>query len=178
LSVVHGIVTSYNGHISVYSEPGRGTTFHVYLPTLEEDKNNTLVAEHLAERPAVTTTKKRHILCVDDEVAIGKMLHKMLRELGHEATVLSDSEETLALFREHPDTYDLLITDMTMPRMTGAQLAQKILAIRPEFPIILCTGFSEIIDEQAAQQIGIRKLVSKPLLYNDLAQLLAKFLPS
>ena len=165
LSVVHGIVESYQGHISVYSEPGKGTSFHVYLPRLAETPS--FAAAVCSEIIPLGTER---LLVVDDEEMISMMLQLILQSLGYQVTLSSDSLEALALITQNPMAFDLLITDMTMPRLTGFELAQKALRLRPDLPIILCTGFSELINKEQAQALGIRAYLLKPVSVRELGQ--------
>ncbi|MBU0665296.1 MAG: PAS domain S-box protein [Proteobacteria bacterium] len=165
LAVVHGIVKSYQGHITVYSEPGKGTHFHVYLPRIAETHPLT-EANHIEAIPTGT----ERLLVVDDEAVITTMLEVILQGLGYQVRSSSNSLEALALIDQDPMAFDLLITDMTMPHLTGFELAHKALAIRPDLPIILCTGFSELINKEQAQALGIRAYLMKPVSMRELGQ--------
>ncbi|MFZ5775974.1 MAG: PAS domain S-box protein [Thermodesulfobacteriota bacterium] len=172
LSVVHGIVKSHGGDIRVYSEPGRGTTMHVYLPCApgqQEGERQTTARQEIpggAER----------VLLVDDEEMISIYLQKSLEKLGYRVTAMTDSQAALERFSEAPQDVDLLITDMTMPHLDGEALSRKALAIRPDLPIILCTGFSDLINEEKARSIGIRKYLSKPVSRQELGWALREIL--
>lgn len=168
LSVVHGIVTGIGGHVTVYSEPGKGTTFHVYLPKYLEKQR----PEEAAGAAAPLPRGHERILVVDDETTIIELMEKSLEALGYQVTSCSDSGQALERFAAQPAGFDLVITDMTMPHLTGAELAQRLLAIRPALPVILCTGFSEIINEEKATALGIRRLLMKPVLRDELAKAL------
>jgi PAS domain S-box-containing protein len=172
LSLVHGIITALGGHITVYSEPGKGTTFHAYLPKYQEKQR--------PDTAAITTSPlprgHEHILVVDDEQTIAEMTQKSLEGLGYRVTPCIDSRQALVQFAAQPSGFDLVLTDMTMPHLTGAELAQRLLAIKPGLPIILCTGFSEIINEEKAMALGIRKLLMKPMLRDELARMLRQVL--
>ncbi|MCP4691021.1 MAG: response regulator, partial [Desulfobacterales bacterium] len=165
LSMVHGIVQAHNGHIVVDSELGKGTTFRIYLPRIVEDA---------VQQPVISNLKlpggDESLLIVDDEAPIIRMEQEMLERLGYTVEGLTSSVEALSLFRESPDKYKLVITDQTMPELTGAELAAELLALRPALPIILCTGFSESITEKNALEIGIKKFIMKPIVINDLAK--------
>jgi PAS domain S-box-containing protein len=165
LSVVHGIVNSHGGHISAYSEPDKGTRFDVYLPLfdLAEIKAETVSPEKLA-------AGDEHILLVDDEKQIVDVVQQMLERLGYQVTVRTSSIEALEAFRASMDKFDLVITDMTMPNMTGDKLAEKLMNIRPDIPIILCTGFSEKMSKKRAEALGIKDLLMKPIVKNDLTK--------
>jgi signal transduction histidine kinase/ActR/RegA family two-component response regulator len=164
LSVIHGIVKNHGGDITVSSTPGNGTNFKVYLPMIDE--------VDIAIRPEPNTaavTGNERILLVDDEEQIVAMEQKMLENLGYQVTARTDSTEALEVFAKQPQDFDLVITDMTMPHMTGDQLAQKLLDIKPSLPVILCTGFNEVITEDKALSLGIQRFVMKPVVKNELA---------
>ncbi len=171
LSVVHGIVKSYQGHITVYSEPGQGTRFHVYLPRIAE-AHSLAEADHIEAIPTGT----ERVLVVDDEAAITTMLEVILHGLGYQVTSSGNSLEALALIEQDPMAFDLLITDMTMPHLTGFELTAKALAIRSDLPVILCTGFSELINKEQTQALGIRAYLMKPISVRELGQAVRKVL--
>jgi PAS domain S-box-containing protein len=158
LSVVHGVVKGIGGHITVYSEVGEGTTFHIYLPVSAGSISRVDV---FPEGPVPTGTEK--ILLVDDEKMVGNIEREMLMSLGYDVQIFGDPLEALEHFAAQPELFDLIITDMTMPKMTGDKLAREIMAIRPGMPVILCTGFSDLINEQSSKSLGIRKYVTKPI---------------
>jgi PAS domain S-box-containing protein len=165
LSVVHGIVKSMHGAIKVSSNPDKGTKFHVYLP----------IAEAVKEQQVTNTTiviqgGTEHILLVDDEQAIIGMEQNMLERLGYKVTSRSSSLEALEAFRAAPDKFDLVITDMAMPNMSGDKLSIELTKIRPDIPILLCTGFSETMSEEKATSLGINGFLLKPIVMKDLAQ--------
>jgi signal transduction histidine kinase len=170
LSVVHGIVKSYAGEITVYSEVGAGTIFNVYLPIIKTDA----ASETLSSQPSLKGNE--HILLIDDEEPIVRMVQQMLEHLGYNVTALTNSMKALEAFRRQPEKFDLVITDQTMPNITGAQLAQKLLGIRPDIPIILCTGFSEVMMEEKARAIGIREYIMKPVIKSGLSKAIRKIL--
>lgn len=170
LSIAHGIVASYGGVISLISEPGKGATFTIYLPIINQEP---LPAAYEIEE---TLTGKEKILIVDDEKMIVEMNKKMLEKLGYQVTTCTSSIGGLEIFQNQPNQFDLVITDQTMPSMTGADLARNILQIRHDIPIILCTGHSTIVTEESAKSIGIKEFIMKPMGRNVLAQSVRKVL--
>ena len=164
LSVVHGIVNSHNGRITVESKTGKGTTFNILFPAVE--KQIPEKPKKLDELPTGNET----ILFVDDEESMVNLNQQRLERLGYKVTGKTDPSEALEFFRSDPNQFDLVITDMTMPRMTGDKLTQEILKIRPDMPIILCTGYSNRISEERAQKLGIRKYIEKPIEMETLAK--------
>ncbi len=165
LSVVHGIVKSYGGHITVYSEPGQGTTFRIYLPQIISDKPS-----DISERTKGYPTGNERALIVDDEEVLVNMSKMMLTSLGYDVTIMTSSSMALQIFEKAPDNFDFIISDMNMPKMNGAELIRRILKIRPDIPIILCTGFSELIDSEKASALGVKKFLMKPVLKRELAE--------
>ena len=165
LAVVHGIVKSYKGDIKVYSETGEGTAFHVYLPVIKSQ-----VETERADAVAPVPRGTERILLVDDEETIVRMEKQMLERLGYDVTERTSSVEALEAFRDSPGKFDLVITDTTMPNMTGVQFSQKLLEIRPDIPIIICTGFSTKIDNEKATAFGIRGYVMKPVVMSELGK--------
>jgi PAS domain S-box-containing protein len=170
LSVVQGIVKSHSGAITVRSEPGRGTAFTVYLPGLEN-----VEAEDVKELQAVATGSGR-ILLVDDEEALVDFGKETLEALGYQVTATTSSLDALESFRAQPDAFDLVITDMTMPFLNGRGLTEKIIALRSDTPIILSTGFSDLLNEEQAKEAGIREFVMKPYEIRTLAGAVRKAL--
>jgi signal transduction histidine kinase/ActR/RegA family two-component response regulator len=173
LAVVHGIVRSHGGHISVYSEPGIGTTFNVYFPVFEaapQDRRERDRGERVSSIESLVGGSER-ILVVDDEEQIVEVEEQMLASLGYRVAAFTNSLDALQAFQENPEGFDLVISDMTMPSMTGLEMAQKILALRPDIPFVLCTGFSEMIDGEKSKASGIRKFVMKPVVKADLARI-------
>ncbi len=173
LSVVHGIVKSHQGAVVCRSTPGLGSTFEVYLPEIDS-------AQTPEESPVESIRQggAEEILFVDDEPVLAELVEKMLGNLGYRVVTRTGSVEALELFREDPSRFDLVITDMTMPVMTGDKLAVKLMEIRPDIPVILCSGFSESISEEDARRLGIRQFVMKPLETRDLAAVIRKVLDS
>ncbi len=172
LAMVHGIVKTYNGHITVYSELGKGTTFHVYLPQISATQE--VETSKDVKIPYPTGTEK--ILIVDDEEVLVQMERQMLESLGYKVFAHTNSKELLQTFQGAPQEFDLIITDMTMPEMTGIDISRQILAIRPDMPIILCTGFSALIDKEKAAAAGISEYIMKPVVKRDLAKVVRKVL--
>jgi PAS domain S-box-containing protein len=171
LSVVHGIIKSHGGHITVASSPGQGARFDIYLPLLP------LEGEEMAGQPVTPLeTGTEHILVVDDEEVIAQVLENMLTRLGYEVTTRTGSVEALNVFQAHPERFDLVITDMTMPNMTGDRLAQSIRQTRSEIPIIVCSGFSEQLSQEKAKTLGIKGFIMKPVVIKDLARIVRRVL--
>jgi nitrogen-specific signal transduction histidine kinase/ActR/RegA family two-component response regulator len=165
LSVVHGIVKNCGGDIRVESAPGQGAVFRVYLPAQK-------TAIPSPEKVPVTTTVGGHqetILVVDDEPQIAHVMQLMLESLGYRVTAYTSSRDALQDFGDAPQAFDMVITDMTMPELTGEELARAILQKRPDIPVILCTGFNEHMNEERARRLGIRRLIYKPIVRNALA---------
>ena len=171
LSVVHGIVKEYDGAITVHSEPGQGTTFHVYLPQING---------HSSKEPPSSSRElprgNESILFVDDEPAIVDIGKKALSRLGYNVKGFTSAREAFEALKAAPDDFDLLITDLTMPKMTGVQLATEVSAIKPGMPIIMCTGFSERLNIAASQEINVSRLVMKPLMPREIAQIVRELL--
>ncbi|SHO53507.1 CheR family methyltransferase [Desulfopila aestuarii] len=162
LAVVLGIVQSSGGYILCDSKPGEGTVFHILMPIVEgsavEDKNVTEVIPKGNER----------ILLVDDEEMLNVVNKRILEKLGYQITAMNDSLQALNVFRCQPDAFDLVITDQTMPNMSGADLSCNLLKTRPDIPIILCTGYSSLISEEQARIMGIKGFIMKPFTKRDL----------
>jgi PAS domain S-box-containing protein len=163
LSVVHGIVKGHDGQITVYSEPGRGSVFHVYLPRIgDEARPREMDASPLPRG-------EERILLVDDEENLVSVERRMLESLGYHVTARTDSTEALELFRKSPDDFDLVITDYTMPKMTGLDLATEMIRIRPDLAVLLCSGYTERITQETAGGLGIREFLMKPLKMREMA---------
>ena len=170
LATVHGIVQSYGGSITCESQLGKGTVFQIYLPIAAA------LPLQATEHQETLEVGKEHILLVDDEQILVEMGKTLLERLGYKVTAKASSMEALTAFLNQPDIFDLVITDQTMPGMTGVDLARRILQIRHNMPIILCTGFSNLISEEKAKSMGIREFAMKPLTKKDISLLIRKVL--
>ena len=164
LSVVHGIVNGHNGKIFVESEIGEGTKFTIFFPVVKKDA----VAE--IETVDEIPVGSERILFVDDENAIVDITGQMLGRLGYQVESRMSPIEALELFQSKPDAFDLVITDMTMPQMSGIKLSEELRAVRPDIPIIISTGYSSLIDEEKSQKFGINAFVMKPIVIKEIAQ--------
>ena len=164
LAVVHGIMKSYSGTITVKSKQGKGSTFYVYLPRIERR----VLPETQVSEPIPHGHER--VLFIDDEPGLTEIGKQLLEHLGYDVTTRTSSIEALELFRAKPERFDLVITDMTMPHLTGEKLSQQFLKIRPDIPIILCTGYSENITEAQAKAMHIKAFAMKPLVLKILAK--------
>lgn len=172
LSVVHGIIQSHKGYISVDSEEGSGTVFEVYLPVFIGD----IDPEDKIEPEKPIKKGSEHILLVDDDKKVAYMVRHMLEKLGYQVTCFLKSTEALDHFSAHTDDFDMVITDLTMPKLTGFDLSEKIFSIRPDIPIILCTGFGEHIDRKKFNQQGIKGFLNKPVSVKAVSHLVRDIL--
>ena len=172
LAVVHGIVKRHQGAIDVCSKPGEGTTFTVYLPMVERG----VTAPVQTERQTPIPRGGERILLIDDEQALADLGKEMLERLGYSVLAKTSAVEALEAFQAGPETFELIITDYTMPRMTGADLAGEMLRIRPDIPVILCTGFTEKIEERKARAMGISAFVLKPLNQREMGEVVRRTL--
>jgi len=164
LAVVYGIVKAHYGAITVSSEPGKGSTFTIYLPRYESHERSEQTQGRL------TLGDNQRILFVDDEEDLVELGEYMLKRLGYQVVGTTDSADALNAFEKDPRAFDLVITDQTMPNLTGALLTKRIKAIRPDIPIILCTGHNEMISPEEARSIGIAAYLAKPLSKVELAE--------
>ncbi len=170
LAVVDGIVKSHGGAITLRSQPGKGSTFDLFFPLVEME------AAPVTETVEQCPRGSECILFVDDEEPLADLGRRMLHHLGYDVISRSSSVEALEAFRAQPDKFDLVVTDQTMPNMTGEMLAKKIMGIRSDIPIILCTGYSEVIREEHAKAIGIRTFVMKPIVLKEIARTVRRVL--
>ena len=170
LSVVDGIVKQHSGYITVMSEPGKGSTFTVYLPRVAE------AAPTETMREGAIPTGHEKVLFVDDEEALAEMGQELVEGLGYRVTTSTSSIDALATLEADPNAYDLVITDQTMPDMTGMELAAAVLGLRRDMPVILCTGFSHIVDAEAARAAGVRAFAMKPLTKREIAETIRRVL--
>jgi len=171
LAVVHGIVKNHDGLITVYSEPDKGTSFQVYLPQYTNEK----IAESERFKEEITGGSES-ILLVDDEALVAEMMQRQLENLGYQVESYNKPEEALSTFHAASEKFDLIMTDMTMPKMNGVAFAQQILQVREDIPIILCTGFSELVNEEKARAVGIKAFVMKPLVRKTIADTVRRVL--
>jgi len=170
LAIVHGIVASYGGFVTCESKRGKGTVFKIFFPAIEEQT----VPE--VKPMDMTPSGTERILFIDDEVMLADLGKAMLERLGYDVTIKTSSLEALAIFQDQPERFDAVITDQTMSDLTGMDLARQILQIRPDIPIILCTGYSTLISEEQAKAQGVKGFAMKPLSKNEIAGLLRKVL--
>jgi len=171
LAVVRGIIKSHDGAVTVYSEPGKGTHFHLYFP----------VVEGTASLPQLTPPPPKkgngqHILYLDDEDALVLLARRLLERLGYQVSGFSSAAEALAAFEAAPDQYDLVLSDLSMPGITGIDVARRVLEIRPEIPVLLASGYVRTEDVELARHIGVREVIWKPTTINEMGELLGRVL--
>jgi CheY-like chemotaxis protein len=164
LAVVHGIVKGHGGGIHVQSAPGEGTCFDILFPIMGQQ----VISE--TEELKTLPTGSEHILLVDDEDILIDLGTNMLKKLGYQVEALTQPVNALEIFRAEPNKFDLVISDMTMPNMTGDILATELMKIRPDIPVIICTGYSERIDDPRAQELGLKGLIMKPFTIRSLSK--------
>jgi CheY-like chemotaxis protein len=179
LATVHGIVHEHGGHVVVESQPGRGATFRVLFPTLPTEE----AAARPARKARATAAAPRvalagHVLVVDDEAMVSEFMKELLESWGLAVTAKANGAEAREAFADAPERYDLVVTDQSMPRVTGLQLARELLEIRPTVPVILYTGFADNLTEAQARAAGVRALIRKPVEPAVLLALLKAHLPS
>jgi CheY-like chemotaxis protein len=165
LAVAHDIISGYGGGIEVESEPDEGSTFHVFLPRMQEPQKTEEPMFFLDNLPS----GHERILFVDDDELLVSIYHDMLKELGYQVICTSNSKEALALFENDEFGFDLVITDLTMPDLNGEELSKLLINRQPDTPIIMCTGYDNHLSEEQSQSLGIRKFLQKPLLIDQLA---------
>jgi PAS domain S-box-containing protein len=170
LSVVHGIIKSHDGAIAVSSTPGQGTTFDILLPRLESGEIQELQSSQL------DTKDSELILLVDDEEMIINSTSQILERLGFDVIAKTNSIDALEAFQEEPDKFDLVVTDQVMPNMTGTQLSEKLLSIKPDIPIILCSVFPEDVNPEEVKKIGIKEFIAKPISMKKINKIIRKVL--
>lgn len=170
LSVAHGIIKKHGGEITVESTLNEGTVFNVYFPIVQQEVDT----EEESVDHDITGTER--IMVVDDEVVLARVMRRMLTKLGYKVTLYTDSLQAVSDFRNNPYDFDVVITDMTMPHMTGAELSREILSLRPEMPIIMATGYSEVIDAEKAARIGITEFMLKPVKKKNISEVVRKVL--
>jgi len=172
LSVVHGIVESCDGEIYAYSEIEKGSSFTVFLPIAIG------IQQHEQAIETALPIGTERILFVDDEPALAEIGQQMLEQLGYNVTSTTNPNDALALFKASPNKYDLVITDMTMPEMTGERLIEELFTIRSDIPVILCTGFSPGLNAYKAKALGINGFLMKPIILSEIAGLIRNVLES
>ena len=166
LSVIHGVLTNHGGTIQVECREGANTTFFIYLPCSTSIPS---VGRSVSIAPA-SSFGQGTVMFVDDEVSIARWGKDMLEALGHRVIVFTNASDALEAFKEDPDRYDVLVTDQTMPGMTGEMLAQQVMRLRPNFPVIVCSGFSYTMNENKASAMGIQAYLTKPVLMDDMVR--------
>ena len=172
LALVQAIVDEHDGFLEVYSEMNKGTKFYIYLPIVRKESNSQ--TSTIKKMPSLKGNEK--IMFVDDEEPIRQIAKEFLEKYGYKVSLFKNGIEAYTEFEKNPHQFDLIVTDMTMPGMAGSKLATKLLKIRPDFPILLCTGFSENISKEKAASIGIKELLLKPIEMQDLSQKMRKVL--
>jgi PAS domain S-box-containing protein len=165
LAVVHGIMESHDGAITVESEVGRGTVFHLYFPSVETGED--AVVDHPAMPPMGSGQR---ILLIDDESTVSEIGERMLRKLGYVPLAVTSGGEALKLFEQAPQTFDAVITDLTMPEITGVEIATRVLSLRPEIPVILSTGFMHSLEIDRASSLGVKHFIEKPFTLRSLGE--------
>jgi CheY-like chemotaxis protein len=170
LSVVHGIINNYDGAIVVDSTPDKGTTFVIYLPKFGTD----LMESDKSDKKPLKGDE--YILFVDDEPEITFMGKKMLEKLGYKVTITTNSISAFEEFKKGPDKYSLLVTDQSMPNMSGTELAFMLKEIRPELKVIIITGFAENLSDEVISKSGISEVILKPMIFDDFSKIIRRVL--
>jgi CheY-like chemotaxis protein len=170
LSVIHGLINSLGGNLTVFSELNKGAVFNIYLPTIESSSpQNTHIEQNILRG-------MEHILIVEDIDLILELERNMLENLGYRVTCFLNSIEAYEHFLKEPDSFDLVLTNLTMPFLNGTELAREIHDLQPDLPIILCTGFSEKLTDNLLQSLGVKDILKKPVIKKDLAKIIRKVL--
>lgn len=167
LAVVHGIVTAHSGAIFVESTVGQGSTFTILLPHAPTPPTRSIASIH--PTPAIASTSRGHVLVVEDEATLGRMLSRVLGRLGYTSETFDRAREALEVFQARPDTYQAIITDLTMPGMTGDTLAAEVRKLRPDVPVVLITGHTQLVTEERLRDAGISTVLRKPLTMDELS---------
>jgi len=170
LSVVHGIVRSHRGEILVYSKPDKGTAFHVYLPIIIGKNEITKI------KSQAITGGTENIMIVDDEPVIADMVKNMLESFGYKSEVFKTGFDVIKAYKKQPDKFDLLVTDLTMPNITGLDIANELHKEHADLPIVIITGFGDNITNATRQRYGINEIVGKPIVVRELAETVRKVL--
>lgn len=164
LAVVLGILKTHNGAILVDNKPDSGSRLFIFLPAAD-----TIPEREISPEPVALSPGRESLLFVDDDAAITEMFNKILQRIGYQVKIFNDPVLALSVFQSDPDFFDLVITDMTMPKMSGAELARELMLIRPDIPVMICTGHSDFIDAQKAREIGIAAYVTKPIVIKEIS---------
>jgi len=171
LALAYGIIKEMKGHISVYSEPDMGTVFQILLP-----QQTGTAGPEIALLPPIMEKGRGKLLLADDETGILDWMSQVLLELGYEVVSATNGLEALEIFNRDPASFDLVLTDLTMPKMTGIVLSKQIRAQRPDIPIVLCTGFSEGLTAETMEKHGISEILMKPIIASELARVIKIYL--
>ncbi|MFN3163804.1 MAG: PAS domain S-box protein [Pseudohongiellaceae bacterium] len=175
LSAVHGIVHMHGGHILVHSEPGKQTRVSILLPANEDRPSADDVAPALQpETPPASVNERPRVLLVDDDESVTRLLANYLQRNGIESKVMNNSKSAWDLFARQSDAFDIVITDQTMPNLTGLELAQKIRTVRPDIPVVLCSGYQEMVDENEATAMGVSRYLNKPVKLENLTSVISE----
>jgi CheY-like chemotaxis protein len=171
LSVVRGILKNHGGAITVYSRPGKGTRFNLYWPAVEAASQ-----EAPALNPEVHRGHGQHVLYLDDEESLVTLAHRLLERLGYRVSGFSDPEQAIRAFKEAPQDFDLIVTDLSMPGVSGIDVARRMLEVRPDIPVFLTTGYVRPEDVERAHRVGVREVIWKPATVHEMASILAQHL--
>jgi len=167
LSVVHGIMCGHDGAVTVYSRPGQGSVFHLYFPAVP-----TATQIEPRAKPDVLRARGEHVLYIDDETALVRLATRALGRLGYRVTGYSEPATALRDFQADPDAFDAVVTDLSMPGMSGFELARAMLAIRPKIPLVVTSGSVNPRDEDTARGIGVHAMILKPNTVDELGRIL------